>query len=586
MSSSPTASDVDFVASTAAELECHAMAEVFRQQEGADDPDSLWWLLSHVFNIHMRPGNAKEPLGCMFMSEDGRSMVPSDLTSKQLAQLRLILDSVSDPEVQARLGDVLWVASRDSKAAHIAVRGYMTSGRRLEESSMPPTCMDRYERALRLAYTLGRREQLAQESSKQLQARLVALEGGDKGYLTRRLLILLEEFRSGEPKLLADIGLKAAERHHRAGELDMAREYYGIAARLLRRVPDARAELAAQKAAAETFVEQAEAEETQGNYMASRHLWEQAIQAFRTLPDGKARVPELHQRLNAAGKETLKLMRPVGTTIDLTEEVEAVGKAMSGLGLIDAVLTLALICPVLDPENLRKEVEENERLFPLASMFGSETSDAQGRTIHKAPGLSSSDSAGRQSAVLDRMQRAAALERDFRCHAFILPAWWKLLEEHVVTEETIASLLTGSRFIPEDRMDLFAQGFAAAFRRDFVTALHLLIPQIEHSLRLFLASAGIIASNIDEEGIQEEWPLGRVLATPKLEQILTPLLVFELRGLLVEKGGANLRNRMAHGMMAPSDFNTAPVLYLCWLLLRICIVGTPAYSAFRQSEVH
>lgn len=580
-----TASDVDRAASTAKEPEDRAMAAVFREQEGAGDSDSPWRLLAHVFGMLLRPGDAKEPFGPMFEFEDGRSMAPSDLTPEQLATLRTLLDSVSDPEVQARLGDVLWVTSRDAQAAQVAVRGYIASGVRLESPDMWLPAMERYERAVRLACTLGRRGRFAQEALAHVEARAVALDGAYNGHFTQRLLALLEEFRAGDPKPLVDIALKAAERHRGAGAFDLAREYYQVAARLLQRQRETGTELDARRALAETFVEQAKAEDARGNCMASHHLWEQAIQAFRTVPGGKARMPELHRRLEAAGRETLKLMRPVGTTIDIEEEVEATRKAMSGLGFTEAVLSLAHIGPILDPERLREEVERNAERFLFSALFGSKTMDAQGRTVHKAPALHVSDPDERKAAVLAGMESAAALERDFRCHAFILPALWTLLQEHDVAEEDIAALLAGSRFIPEDRMEFFASGFAAGFRRDFAVALHLLVPQVEHSLRLFLARAGVITTSIDEEGIQEEWPLGRVLGTPELEGIITPLLVFEFRGLLVAKGGANLRNRMSHGMMAPGEFNTSPALYLWWLLLRVCLIGTPANDAFQQSGI-
>ncbi|MBL6080910.1 hypothetical protein JMJ56_23125 [Belnapia sp. T18] len=49
-----------------------------------------------------------------------------------------------------------------------------------------------------------------------------------------------------------------------------------------------------------------------------------------------------------------------------------------------------------------------------------------------------------------------------------------------------------------------------------------------------------------------------MLAEPELERIITPLLVFELRGLLVVTGGADLRN----GMMSSGEINTSPALYL------------------------
>jgi Domain of unknown function (DUF4209) len=61
-----------------------------------------------------------------------------------------------------------------------------------------------------------------------------------------------------------------------------------------------------------------------------------------------------------------------------------------------------------------------------------------------------------------------------------------------------------------------------------------------------------------------------------------PAARFELRSLLVAKGGANLRSRIAHGVMAPGEFSGSPALYLWWLLLRVCVIGTPAHDAFQQ----
>lgn len=59
---------------------------------------------------------------------------------------------------------------------------------------------------------------------------------------------------------------------------------------------------------------------------------------------------------------------------------------------------------------------------------------------------------------------------------------------------------------------------------------------------------------------------------PKLEELLGEDLVFDLQGLLVERFGVNLRNRMAHGLMGDDEFASPTVLYLWWLMLRICMI--------------
>ena len=49
-------------------------------------------------------------------------------------------------------------------------------------------------------------------------------------------------------------------------------------------------------------------------------------------------------------------------------------------------------------------------------------------------------------------------------------------------------------------------------------------------------------------------------------------MVFDPQGLLVERFGVNLRNRMARGLMGDGDFASPAVLYLWWLVLRNCMI--------------
>ena len=69
---------------------------------------------------------------------------------------------------------------------------------------------------------------------------------------------------------------------------------------------------------------------------------------------------------------------------------------------------------------------------------------------------------------------------------------------------------------------------------------------------------------------------------PELVQILDEDTLFDLKGLLVEAFGANLRNRMAHGLMSHDETISAQSIYLWWLTLRLCCF--PIVSALKESE--
>jgi hypothetical protein len=130
-----------------------------------------------------------------------------------------------------------------------------------------------------------------------------------------------------------------------------------------------------------------------------------------------------------------------------------------------------------------------------------------------------------------------------------------------------------------------ARALLAGLRGDWLTAAHLIPPQIENMLRFILARQGKLTSSLDSEGIEAEYPLGKLLCEiPDIEATLGEDLVFDLRGVLVEKAGANLRNRMAHGLMSSAAFYDSTAVFLWWLLLKLCCLPILNYLERIHSE--
>jgi hypothetical protein len=60
---------------------------------------------------------------------------------------------------------------------------------------------------------------------------------------------------------------------------------------------------------------------------------------------------------------------------------------------------------------------------------------------------------------------------------------------------------------------------------------------------------------------------------PELEQIFGPDIAFDLRGILIERFGGNMRNEFAHGLMPEGAFYQPTAAYLWWLVLHLCVTG-------------
>ena len=513
-------------------------------------------------------------------------MLPDDLTDDEVNVLRSVLSGSTMPVVRARVGDVLWVARKDARAGHTAVPAYLALGTAVESSDDWVACMGYYERAIRLGRSLGRMSNLLTNALQHLLDRILHYDGEDTSFFTSCGLILLYEFRFGDAATLGKLALKSADRRRDDGDVYSARAYYEIATRLLARAGLANEAEQARVETAQAWVVEADQAEAAGNHGAARAHLNDAIQVYRAIPRCKHLLPSLHRRLDVAGMATLKQMKSVSSApINIRPLVEAARASVLGLPMSDAIYALAFVAPPLDPAELRKQAEDVAKKAPLSSMFTSVLYDRAGRIVHKSPGLFTDDPDEREQALDAQIARFADMYRRVIVDAQIMPALMTLLGEHEVEDSDVVDVLQGSFIIPDGRAGLFAMGFAAGFRRDLVTATHILVPQLEHALRVLLRNAGVVTSSIGQDGIQSDWHLGRLLSAAETRTVLHETLIFELRSLLVYKGSSNIRNTLCHGLMAPEDFGTANVFYFWWLLLKIALFGTLGFQAWAEERL-
>lgn len=79
------------------------------------------------------------------------------MSDDDLAILRELITTVSDPEMRARIADILWVCKRDTdrarpiQMARVAVHSYLQSAKTLEDVNEYTSCHDRIQRAAQLA---------------------------------------------------------------------------------------------------------------------------------------------------------------------------------------------------------------------------------------------------------------------------------------------------------------------------------------------------------------------------------------------------------------------------------------------------
>jgi Domain of unknown function (DUF4209) len=500
-----------------------------------------------------------------------------NLTDEHLGFLTEIAAEVSDPELQARIADILWVRRRNYQMAQLAVNAYIESAKTLEDPKEWTFCFNRIERALRLAHKIKYAEDTV---IRHIEAVLERYNGEDPLWLSAKLMKLLQEFRRGDSTKYSALAGKAATLAESANGWRRARDYWTIKAKWHLREKDSEKERAASMLAAETYVMEAEdaLKRKTPSYLAASRFMQQAVEAFRKIRgtkeetiEAKARAEEVHKLLLQYQEESLKELVTHSHATDISDLAEHARAHVRGKDLQDALFALSLLGSPSNVSQLRKQVQEQAHESPLYHVLSPTVMNEMGKVVaHRTVSVLSSNLDEAEEATRFEMNKNASRHQSFHAQAYIEPAKEQINLEHSVQIDDLLAVLVNSPFIPPDREYLFAKGLYAGLVGDFFTSTHILIPQVENSIRYLLWRRGIITSGLDDSGIQNEYNLNSTLYHPELGSIFDENTLFDLKCLLVERSGSNLRNRMAHGLISDNEFSSPLMSYLWWFTLRLC----------------
>jgi hypothetical protein len=571
--------------------ECQHYCRLFSSEaeEAAEAGDQqareAFALLGNITSMKLQADSCEEPFRPMMVLSTGRSAALEDFTYDHLNILAEVVGEVSDPELRARIGDVLWCRKRNYRAALLAAESYLGSAANLRSADNWISEAARAERAMALATELGRPDGLWTDVLAYVEEAVREYEGVRFDRPRARFMELLQKYRAGDPSGYAALAGDAAEKAEAVKCWPEARQFWRMVARWREMMEDPGGKRDALIRAAETHVAEAEdelAKNSPSYIMASMDL-EKAIEGLRRAGRTRERVEKLHARLLEYQARTHDEMVAFSQDMDLSKFADQAKKQVKGKPLGEALLVMVHGCTSPSKDHLRTQAEESSK-DGIWMLMERSVVDERGKVTGRMPSFLSDDPREVERAIRAEMLGLANQYRQTYAVAFVHPAWRQVRLEHDVRLGDMASVVADNPFVPEGHEDTYARGLLAGFRGDFLTATHLLVPQLENSVRHVLSRSGVIVSKLDDSGIQEEKDLGALLREPKLEEIFGKDLVFDLQSLLVERFGANLRNRMAHGLMADIEFTTPTVLYLWWLVLRICVIYAFTNSRQKRGE--
>jgi hypothetical protein len=277
--------------------------------------------------------------------------------------------------------------------------------------------------------------------------------------------------------------------------------------------------------------------------LATHHI-EAVLQSYRQagLRQDAERV---HVLLEQRAKAIIAEMKPrrIEVAIDRKRIEDAIAECINVPHPFVALYRLAEWC-VASPQGIRKQLEEGG--FIAHRIMATEIIGDHGLRV----GMIGTDDDDIDGHVIMQM----AQQMNFNSAVFLsgIEEWKKKFELGGVPD---TPSIFDCPLIPTDRVSLYREGLAAFDREDYIKSIHVLVPQIENSLRELLVVLGGSSTKATEDGAFELKNMNDVLHEARVREALDEKLWSFLKVLYADKRGMNLRNLVAHGVAPMEAFN-------------------------------
>lgn len=284
--------------------------------------------------------------------------------------------------------------------------------------------------------------------------------------------------------------------------------------------------------------------------------------------DKKAYEPErqrLAKRIDSVKRLSLETMTVIsGGEIDISDWMTKANQIIGNSTIESFIYQIATIIP-LESYETTKEKLQKENVF-CTGLFSSVTLDNAGRKKRIIPSILGASETDMYAILQNEASRIYNLCADI----YVKRLLYLAREKFTFTKEELRFLVEDNLFVPSSHKEAFLMGLVAGFNLDLITAMHLLMPQVECCIRSLAEECGAVVYKTDEQGIEECLSLSRILDLPEVNECFDEIFLFNLKLFFTSVYGFGMRNDVCHGLHSDLELQSARCLAVWWFVLRIC----------------
>ena len=546
------------------------------------------WLLTDITSMMMKPMSKDNPFEPFMQMVNGtRSAIVEDFSDEDFVFFRESVESIEDYRIKARVADVLWYTGKPTKdfnMVKLAIESYMQYP--LDQDTMLRDGFESWMRAIFLAKSIGSPgTEYLKKIHEILWEKFWEIEDRTS-YIVYRLSDLLFEIVNDEEQCnaIAESNERTAKEIYETKNWMVSRNSFHDAIRWYEKAQAPETKLYELRDwIAVTWFEEAEAHMRNDNGIGASAFFQNSIDEFRMIPtkfryilDTDGKIRRCRERLQEANMKSIDQMKRIDVgSQDITPLIENAQKHVQHREWPIVLGYFAHVSHSTSKAELEKSAENTMKKSIFRMLASSTRFSTDGRVVSRTPSLNPGDSSdpARALALEDEMQMHFSIWIGLSVQGSILPALDIVNSEHDITEEKLYELCKRSVIVPVGRERFWAKGLYFGFQKDFMAAVHLLSPQLEHFVRMALKDNDVLTTTLDSQGIETENGLSTLLDKKEAEEIFEEDFLNELKMLMSSSKGPNLRNHIAHGLLEEWEADSDYTIYLWWRMLRMLMDG-------------
>lgn len=531
-------------------------------------------LIASTVSMRLSAGTASNLFHPLFRVGETVSTLIEDYDANDVTCLQVLSETVEDPWLKARLADVACVAGQGLgmkvwQHGQIAARAYLDHCEQVMCDDNAVASREEVQRGLELTSMYAKRDvDLHNRYWSLIEAAIHhSLAHGWPG-----VFLPLSELVRGRNRALA---LKLAPAFEdRAATLaaqgegyhpDNAQTCYEIAARFWERNRNDSAARRCQQAAAEVLVDRAR---LPAQAMLKADWLAEGIAKLRQYGGNRGRIRDLQEELADVRRKILDEMHLHEFPMELGALIEHVRATVIGPTDHEGLLQLAYgIGHGATYNNVRQSVLDNNARHPLADFFARISYNESGIPVSRRESF---DRTNEDHVFQKMVEQVREIDATVAMHG-ILEAIDVFNEKFVPSLNSLLLYLHRSPSVPDGHEDSIARGLTAGFNHDWLEVAAFLIPQTEAIVRNIFKRERRNTLVDRGDGTEEEMSLNQLLESAHADEVLGKDSVLQLRALLTEKSGFNLRNLYTHGLLRDDALHNAGLYSLWWVVLRMIL---------------